>query len=395
MLEECLKEHEVVSWRIGKRKFEVGDVVYIYAVAPVRRITHELRVSRIDLDKPTYDESPFRGEKWTPYEVKHDNRAEFQLVRRLPETKFLTYDELSKHGLIGRIQGPITVSGQLLEHIQTSIAEIETHKSEQHYWIVPVDTNRFRIHDYLQNYNQLEWTMNRNFGEGDIVFLYCGKPEQQIMYMLRVEKTDVPEQEWIDDRAYCIPPKQEINEDHHRVVRFRLLKTNHSARLTLQDLHGHGLGRLSQWASDNYPEELFHYIRSVFDEVQDANSDFEELDNPDEIYEGAKMSIVVNRYERDRRGRELCIKAYGCRCAVCNLDFEEVYGEIGRGFIHVHHVVPISEIGEEYRLDPENDLVPVCPNCHAMLHHGGNGRVLTVDELREIVGIRKRLFINK
>lgn len=47
---------------------------------------------------------------------------------------------------------------------------------------------------------------------------------------------------------------------------------------------------------------------------------------------------------------------------------KKVYGEIGRGFIHVHHKVPLSSIGKEYELDPIKDLVPVCPNCHAMLH---------------------------
>jgi 5-methylcytosine-specific restriction protein A len=59
-----------------------------------------------------------------------------------------------------------------------------------------------------------------------------------------------------------------------------------------------------------------------------------------------------------------------------------MYGEIGRGFIHVHHVVPISSIGESYKVDPAKDLVPVCPNCHAMLHRGKGGKVLTVEELR-------------
>jgi 5-methylcytosine-specific restriction protein A len=67
------------------------------------------------------------------------------------------------------------------------------------------------------------------------------------------------------------------------------------------------------------------------------------------------------------------------------MNFEEKYGEIGRNFIHVHHIVPISTIGQEYQIDPEKDLVPVCPNCHAMLHKGQNGNVLTVQELKELI----------
>ena len=53
---------------------------------------------------------------------------------------------------------------------------------------------------------------------------------------------------------------------------------------------------------------------------------------------------------------------------LCSFDFEKKYGEIGKGFIHVHHVKPLSEINEEYEVNPIQDLRPVCPNCHVMIH---------------------------
>jgi len=64
------------------------------------------------------------------------------------------------------------------------------------------------------------------------------------------------------------------------------------------------------------------------------------------------------------------------------MEFEEVYGEIGIGFIHVHHLVPISEIGTSYKIDPVKDLIPVCPNCHAMIHKR-KPIPYTVDEIKE------------
>ncbi len=88
------------------------------------------------------------------------------------------------------------------------------------------------------------------------------------------------------------------------------------------------------------------------------------------ITEGSKKSVVVNRYERSPDGRRRCIEKHGCACAACGLDFSERYGPIGEDFIHVHHTVPLASIGESYGLDPETELVPVCPNCHAMLHRG-------------------------
>ena len=84
--------------------------------------------------------------------------------------------------------------------------------------------------------------------------------------------------------------------------------------------------------------------------------------------EGSVERVSVNRYERNGRARLACIRHHGARCAVCDIDFEERYGEIGKGFIHVHHKRPLAALGKRYRLNAVRDLVPVCPNCHAMLH---------------------------
>jgi len=96
--------------------------------------------------------------------------------------------------------------------------------------------------------------------------------------------------------------------------------------------------------------------------------------------EGAVMQVRTNRYERDPRNRGLSIAAHGVRCAVCELSFESLYGELGRGYIHVHHVVPVSQVGPDYRVNPVRDLIPVCPNCHSMLHR--ESPPMTVEGLR-------------
>ena len=84
--------------------------------------------------------------------------------------------------------------------------------------------------------------------------------------------------------------------------------------------------------------------------------------------EGDIKLVESNRYERNPLNRKLCLAARGYNCNICGFDFENVYGEIGHNFIHVHHIVPVSKIGPGYIIDPMNDLVPVCANCHAMLH---------------------------
>jgi 5-methylcytosine-specific restriction protein A len=84
--------------------------------------------------------------------------------------------------------------------------------------------------------------------------------------------------------------------------------------------------------------------------------------------EGNIGTVTTTKYERNPYARDVCIKKHGTICRICGFDFGKVYGEIGKGFIHIHHLMPISEIGKEYLLDPINDLCPVCPNCHAMIH---------------------------
>lgn len=111
----------------------------------------------------------------------------------------------------------------------------------------------------------------------------------------------------------------------------------------------------------------------------------EEVDEgeADTVPEGAKRTIHINVYERDPNARRKCIEKWGTKCSVCSFDFAERYGELGEGFIHVHHLKPLGEIGEQYELNPVIDLRPVCPNCHAMLHR--KVPALSIEELSSLL----------
>lgn len=95
-----------------------------------------------------------------------------------------------------------------------------------------------------------------------------------------------------------------------------------------------------------------------------------ELDQEEHLLEGSKHRVTVNAYERNPVARQKCIEHYGSSCFICHFDFGRVYGPDTEGFIHVHHISPISSIGKEYAIDPVRDLRPVCPNCHAVIHLG-------------------------
>ena len=120
-----------------------------------------------------------------------------------------------------------------------------------------------------------------------------------------------------------------------------------------------------------------------------------ELNHPDELpksteyTEGSIRSITVNAYERDQKARSACLEKFGYCCAVCEMNFLKTYGEMGKNFIHIHHKKPLATIRKEYKLNPSKDLIPVCPNCHAMLHT--TNPPLGINELKAIYETQKTL----
>lgn len=99
--------------------------------------------------------------------------------------------------------------------------------------------------------------------------------------------------------------------------------------------------------------------------------------------EGATTSITVNVYERSAAARAACIAHHGANCSVCEMSFEAMYGEAGKGLIHVHHLRSLASVGGEYEVDPVSDLRPVCPNCHAMIHR--RDPMYSIEAVRAII----------
>lgn len=133
---------------------------------------------------------------------------------------------------------------------------------------------------------------------------------------------------------------------------------------------------------DYLSEQLGHPVpRSVY------GDDFtfaEELMGDKDLYEGVKQQVTVNAYERNPKARQKCIERYGPDCLICGFNFAKRYGNIGKGFIHVHHLKPISEIGKEYQVSPVRDLCPVFPNCHAIIHR--RNPPYSIEEVKGMLG---------
>jgi len=95
--------------------------------------------------------------------------------------------------------------------------------------------------------------------------------------------------------------------------------------------------------------------------------------------EGMRFSIMSTAIERNPVARRKCIEHFGCKCYVCNFEFRRTYGELGGDYIHVHHKTELSSCDGEHDVDPVRDLVPLCPNCHAMIHRRRSS--MSIEEL--------------
>lgn len=100
--------------------------------------------------------------------------------------------------------------------------------------------------------------------------------------------------------------------------------------------------------------------------------------------EGQQKWIYTTRYERKPKLRKKAIQIHGVKCMACGFDFEKTYGERGKEYIEVHHVVPLASRGEDIFVNPYTDLITLCANCHRMIHRRKN-EILTLEELKNII----------
>ncbi len=243
-----------------------------------------------------------------------------------------------------------------------------------------------KIYDHaaaFEKWGYIDWRQHARYSVGDIVYIYCTRPYQRVMYKTMVLKESMDITDIVDDREFWYVADEYEKAITGKYARLQLLEQADHEKLSLENLKMHGLKSAPQGPLKVKPE-LETYINLY---LKDDYSEgfFPESDLPGASYEGAVCQVPVNKYERSSIARKKCIEFHGLNCGICGMSFMEVYGDIGADFIHVHHIVPLNQIGREYRVDYKKDLIPVCPNCHAMLHRTVDGRNISIEELRKIV----------
>ena len=265
-------------------------------------------------------------------------------------------------------------------------------------WLISANKKIYNHNASFERNGFIDWEQKARFSIGDIVYIYVSKPEQRIAFVAQVDEINKKFEYCVDDKEFWFDETKYKEAQKGLYSRLVLLKKVYDKRLVLRELKQNGLNGAPQGPQRIYvPEKknLQKYIHNIIgelnvdpsDDLRDTSNFYPETDFNTDCYEGHLEKVLVNRYERNRDAREQCIKFFGCQCAVCDMNFEDFYGELGRNFIHVHHIIPLHEIGKEYQVDHQRDLIPVCPNCHAMLHRGK----IKPEKLRKSLLERKRL----
>lgn len=253
-------------------------------------------------------------------------------------------------------------------------------------WIIAANSNLYDLSSSFEHFGFIDWKQGRiKYELGDTVYIYCSKPLQMLQYKCRVEKMDLNSNQIRDDKEYWLNEEEYYKSLNGKFMRLNLIEQVSNNTMKLDQLIQNGLKSAPQGPVKIKNQRLLEYIDKFFTDSYQSDFFPEVLNEEQTEYEGAKRTIVVNKYERSSKARENAVKFHGFKCKVCGISFEETYGLIGRGFIHIHHLVPINEIGKNYKIDYQRDLIPVCPNCHSMLHRKLNGKEQTVDELKKLI----------
>ena len=226
---------------------------------------------------------------------------------------------------------------------------------------------------------------SKQIREGDRIFLIrLGKEPKGIM------ASGYAESHWFEKRHWDNVRAENGAMALYVDVGFNIILNPDEQPILSRESLNDGILSKVQWSSqssgiripDDVAEVLEEAWKKVIPQYSFRDVQFpEEVKEPSRFYEGTVKKVSVNTFERNAKARHKCLEHYGFTCMICGFNFEDVYGDIGKEFIHVHHVKPLSEIGAKYEIDPIQDLCPICPNCHAMIHRENPS--LTIDQLRK------------
>jgi 5-methylcytosine-specific restriction protein A len=211
-------------------------------------------------------------------------------------------------------------------------------------WLISANGKKYRHADAFNEIGYVDWRQTANYEIGDTAYIYSTRPLSKVQFKFTVEKNNMKFEEITDDKEFWIDLDEYYKYKDQLYSRLKLVDKVNIEALSLGKLKENGLKAAPQGPM-RLKGDILKYVENFFSDQIVYPDEVDE----DNLYEGTIVSVKVNKYERNKEARDKCIEYHGSKCCVCDFDFEKVYGELGKGFIHVHHIRPLSEIDKEYR----------------------------------------------
>lgn len=261
-------------------------------------------------------------------------------------------------------------------------------------WIFQGNPKHFEVDTYLSENEVITWSVRQKhfvdqLQEGDVVYIWRSDGGNRgtggvvaktvaISEPYTIDGTDNRSEHWTEDHVpdeFASIDLEVLDVDlAPRIKRLDLLENEQLSNMLI----------LKNPVNTNYliSEEHAALLEKLWDGPS-VEDDLQAMEVENGHIEGKLQTYYGQRYERNATIRRMAIEIHGTTCQACGFDFEEVYGERGRNFIEVHHIKPLH-VTKETHVNPETDLVPLCANCHRMIHRDPQ-HVLTVEELKQLL----------
>lgn len=415
----AFNKFDSIWWHMSQnnKNTQVGDIVYIYITKKFQQIMFKCEVVEL---ASTYQEfMDYDIEFSRENDVRYDNtpQMKLKLISQFDDER-LSFKYLQERGY--NPMGPRIITGELLSYVDDIVSNIKKPKM------------LFCNIGYMKEYNGPGEIKNggsfveeNGFGHEEINFKevdgYCYgfvESSNEKINLKRIDDNIInntlsnvtiiwcargdngrtivgyyknatvcgdmqhyePNSKYIGYYFKCRVEDAVLLEEKDRIFKFPQSKKGN-------------FGRANIWYADadlsqQTLESVEKFLTSIKDTSVSQIIDYEEQEKNEILREGNQESRLTNYYERNPKLREECIKKYGYVCQVCNINLMEFYGPVAKEFIHVHHIVPISTFKEEHEAKVD-DLITVCPNCHAMLHRKLRGQEVTIDILKDEIQNQK------
>lgn len=340
------KFNSLVDWT-KKRNIAVDDIFYIYESSPVQRIVAKMLV----VNNKISEQERFKDEEFWFCEKKVNTKGYFRMKLIEYCDEEMTFEWIKENsGKNGSIQNQQKINSRLLRSI------LEKEKKGNIMNFPSLDKSERK--DEFKKYNKIQVS--------------------RVVYSYLKENKSYRD---IDREELGLDEKKSKGYQSFGILRYLGLSKVHKGYFKNVDSED------VEYILDEVDlKEILIYYQFALAYNEEEVTNYTENDDLKTIIldkEGRKIKYYTEKYERKQSLRKAAIKIHGVICKVCGFDFFYRYGEIGEGFIEIHHLKPLSSLSEEVEVNPRLDLVPLCSNCHRMIHRKNN--LLSIEKLKTIL----------